>query len=294
LVELLVVIAIIGILIALLMPAVQAAREAARRSSCTNNLKQLALALHNYHGAQKVFPPAEIHGTSPPLPASSYRWGPHCYWDGYIGCWINLIFPEMERSPDYERLDFGVEPQWSSPNNQYIMTLTYPFMHCPSDPFTGLTSVWRVPENVSRIVHYYAVAGSNEFSTLPHPDGTSTYGHCNAHDGIFFNDSRMTLDRISDGASNTALLAETWGRDKKTGGDSRGMNLHAVVYFDWPPNTNHSNPWKVNSFHPGGANVALGDGSVHLIGNTIDPDVFRALATANGGENIDLGRLLGP
>ncbi|MBN2295228.1 MAG: DUF1559 domain-containing protein [Pirellulales bacterium] len=297
LVELLVVIAIIGILIALLLPAVQAAREAARRAQCSNNLKQIALGLLNYETTWQVFPPAEVH-----LRAVNGSC-PHCDWSGSIGSWTNLIFPYTENQAAYDKLDFDAHPQFSSPANVEVMQGKYPMYLCPSDPYHGLTTRWGGgDESRARILHYFAVHGSNEGSRLSYPDGTScgTYGHCNAHDGIFYNDSKTRIADILDGTSNTAMICEVWGRkypDHQTppstagnyrgGESSRGMNVHAAVFFDWTPNSYRNNPWHANSFHPGGVQCAFADGSIHFIPDAIDLVDFQAIATIAGGETVE-------
>lgn len=283
LIELLVVISIIGLLIALLLPAVQQAREASRRAQCRNNLKQLSLGLHNYADSYRGFPPGEVHGID------SRGWGPHCYWEGAIGCWENLIFPQIDQGPAYSRLDFEIRPQMDSANNRAIMELVVPVTQCPSNTYDGMTEDWlNQPGNHARILHYFAVAGSNELSALPFPDGTSnivdgqSYGHCNANDGMFFNDSATRVADVADGLSNTAMLCETWGRDGSNQ-QMRGMNLHNVLYFDATPNSDRST-WKANSFHAGGVNVAFADGSVRFLGDSVNAALFRGLSTRAGSE----------
>jgi len=293
LVELLVVITIIGILIALLLPAVQAAREAARRMHCSNNLKQIGLGILLYESTHGVFPPGEIHGG--PWNGSVYQsengGRPHCDWDGQIGCWMNLIFPFIEEQPDYDKLDFEIWPQYVLQENREVMQTPFDTFMCPSDPYRGLTTNWGPggAENRARIIHYYGVAGPTENSQLQYPGQSgSTYGHCNYHLGMFFNDSQTKIAGIRDGTSNTAMLCEVWGRSYPEhdgpGESSRGMNLHAVVYFDYTPNSNQNDPWKANSFHPGGVELLLADGSVRFVSETIDLATWRALATIQGGE----------
>ncbi len=321
LIELLVVIAIIGILIALLLPAVQAAREAARRAQCSNNLKQLGLALHNYHQANRVFPPGEVHeyGPRPGVPVAtalgnsygeSFTQYPHCHWEGQIGIWFNLIFPQMEQQAAYDLLDFKIRPQFNSPNNVEVMKMEFAFMFCPSDPYRGLTTDWGGTGRNARIVHYYGVAGSNEFAIMPHPDGSvSSYNYSSANDGIFWNDSKTRIDDITDGTSNTAMVCEVWGRRYKnhtapsgcTGESSRGMNLHSLVYLDTPPNyfvvpggscpPYKQVPWKPNGFHPGGVNMVFADGSVHFVGDYIDLNLLKAISTINRGEVVDSSKV---
>ncbi len=302
LIELLVVIAIIGILIALLLPAVQAAREAARRLQCSNNLKQIGLGLMNYENQRKVFPPGEIHGRAVNGTC------PHCDWAGAIGCWENFIFPFVELQPAYDKLNFKITPQFSSAANVEIMQGEYALFLCPSDPYRGLTTTWGGgDESRGRILHYFAVHGSNEGSLLSHPDGTScgTYGHCNGHDGIFFNDSATRIGDITDGTSNTAMICEVWARSYKNhvtpattspeylgvSESSRGMHVHSAVYFDWTPNSYRKNPWHANSFHPGGVNCVFADGSVRFISDTIDLVTFKAISTRGGGEVVDGSKL---
>ncbi|MDY0170584.1 MAG: DUF1559 domain-containing protein [Thermoguttaceae bacterium] len=302
LVELLVVIAIIGILIALLLPAVQSAREAARRLQCANNLKQIGLAILNYESAHKVFPPQEIHGGNwmPNYRFSVYS-RQHCDWEGSIGMWCNLIFPFMEQQPVYDRINFKVIPQYNDPVNVEIMNMEFNFLMCPSDPYRGLTTDWGAAGRKARIMHYYAVNGTGV--TRFHPDqvsGVGTYMHCDMGNGIFYNDSKTRIGDVTDGTSNTAMVAEVWGRlyrthstpstsdpDYRGAESSRGMNLHTAVYFTYTPNSYRKSPWYVNSFHPGGAQCVFADGSVRFLPDTIDLATFKAISTISLGEVID-------
>ena len=305
LVELLVVIAIIGILIGLLLPAVQSAREAARRMTCSNHLKQIGLAILNYESAHKVLPPQEIHGGNW---EKAYRYGiysrQHCDWEGSIGMWCNLIFPYLEQQGVYDRLNFEIVPQYDDPENVEIMEMEFNFLLCPSDPYRGLTTNWG-GDRKARIMHYYAVNGTG--ASKLHPDQTSgvgSYMHCDKGDGIFYNDSKTRIRDITDGTSNTAMVAEVWGRlyknhatpptssaDYRGNESSRGMNLHTAVYFTYTPNSYRKAPWYVNSFHPGGAQCVFADGSVRFLTDTIDLTTFKAIATRSGGEVIDGSKL---
>lgn len=268
---------------------------------CSNHLKQLGLALLNYESAHGCFPPAEIHGGSwnggyqPYVSTGGTAFGDHCSWTGQVGHWMNLIFPFAEQQAAYDKLNFEARPQYSDPDNLEVMKTIFPFFLCPSDPYRGLTS-----DGTARITHYYAVSGSSP-QGFAHPDGTLNYGHCNGNDGMFYNDSAVMMAEVRDGSSNTAMLCEVWGRVWPNGkaptgnippgypshASSRAMNLHAVVYFDWSPNSTHHNPWIANSWHPGGVHSVYADGSVHFIPDTIQLEVFQALATISGGEAID-------
>jgi prepilin-type N-terminal cleavage/methylation domain-containing protein len=322
LVELLVVVTIIGILIALLLPAVQAAREAARNSQCSNNLKQLSMGILNYESTYHVFPPSEIHGgTWMPNYRDPYKGAygatgsyQHCDWEGSIGQWCNLIFPYIEQQGAYNQLNFGTIPQFNWPGNVTVMNMLFPIFLCPSDPYTGATTEWggSGSQHTARIMHYFVVNGNNEASTVMHPDqtpGSNGYAHCNVHSGIFYNDSAVQISDITDGTSTTAMLCETWGRSFPHGvaytnpppgypttESSRGMNLHSVVFFGqngtaFLPNASHMNPWLANSFHPNGVHISCADGSVHFVSNFIDAATWMALASIKGGETIDAKKL---
>jgi len=301
-VELLVVIAILGLLMALLLPAVQGVRETARRTQCGNNMRQAALAIIASAGQQGAFPTGEDHGllSEPGYQSSRYSIS-HCSWDGQLGAWCNLILPGLEMQAVYDLIDFEIRPQYNSANNRAAMQTPIPTLLCPSDPYRGLTTNWGAggANNRAFIMNYYGVAGSLENSRVAHADGTLTdYGHCNANDGMFFNDSFVTPAHVTDGLSNTAMLCEVWGRsyvDHVTPAvrppgfgveSSRGMNLHAVVYLDWTPNSNRTNPWKANSFHLGGLQVAFGDGAVRFVSDAVSPATFKSIATIAGPNEV--------
>ena len=295
LVEVLVVIAIVATLVGLLVPAVQAARESARRSSCGNNLRQIGLAIRGYESARGRLPPGEVHGTRAEQGyAPSYAMGDHCSWDGNVGIWMNQVFPFVGEQPAFDRLDFTIRPQYASAANVTVMQQRFPAFLCPSDSYSGLTTPWQLAVNICRIAHYFAVAGSTEYSTMAHPDGTLNYGHCNANDGLFYNDSRTRLSAVTDGAAHTAMVCEVWGRkyrDHVTPATppygletSRGMMLHMYAYFDATPNATQFSPWKPNSFHPQGVTCVFADGSVRFIPDQVDATVFTGFATIAGGE----------
>jgi prepilin-type N-terminal cleavage/methylation domain-containing protein len=283
LVEMLVTISVIGVLMSLILPAVQSAREAARATECRNHLRQLGVAFQGYHAALRTFPPAEIHGN---LQRSAFS-GRHCDWVGSIGSWSAFLLPYIEQKPAYDRLDFEVFPQTGSAGNLDVMQMQFTLYQCPSDPEDGLSREWNdVPNEISRVMHYFAVSGSAEFGMPGYADGYNPPDlHCYPYDGAFYNDSRVRLSDITDGTSHTALICEVWGRTANIRPpDSRGMNLHAVAYLDHAPNSYRATPWAPNSFHPGGVHIVLGDGSVRFISENIHIGTLKGLATIAGNE----------
>lgn len=289
LVELLVVIAIIGILIALLLPAVSLAREAARRTHCTNNLKQISLGLLGFESANRVFPPAEDHGTINDAGyelSKGFKKDYHCDWTGLIGNWSNYIMPYTEAQSEFDMLDFEIRPQEAHRNNLIVAQMELPLYLCPSDPYHGLTV--GEPRWQSRIQHYFAVAGPDENNWTPFHDGPCEHFHCCKHKGTFYNDSKVRAAQVRDGLSKTALVCEVWGRLSENhdaeNEDSRGMLFHNQVYFIDKPNSRREVPWRANSFHPGGVHMAIGDGSVHFASDDITLEVFQGFSTIDGSE----------
>ena len=183
LVELLVVIAIIGVLVSLLLPAVQSAREASRRSTCANNLKQLGLALHAFHDAQQHFPPGR--GGPAPLVFS-----PHAF-----------ILPYVEQGGLFGELSLTTSPAdlviagvaYSGQANLTAATQVVPVLQCPTDPADG-----RVPGQTFGGTNYAACTGS----------GTITFGTLVASDGVFYTTSATRFADLLDGSSNTAAFSE--------------------------------------------------------------------------------------
>jgi prepilin-type N-terminal cleavage/methylation domain-containing protein len=291
LVELLVVIAIIGILVALLLPAIQAAREAARRSQCTNNLKQIGIALHNYHDTYRSFPSGYIRIGAPA------GWG-----------WPALILPFMEQQALYDEI--GVQrtrlhalinnnPPYNQNNNNNPLRTELKAYRCPSDSgaqggvvvndrrFDG----WNYNDMRPGVSNYMAVAGNRDMNN------NGSCNPCLPRDsyGPFFHNSEITFADILDGSSNQLMVGEretkncrsgTWiGIRNAEGTGSRGTpyvlgwsgpRLNQPVGGVFPswgaggpaPNSVGCGEG-FSSFHPGGALFVLGDGKVRFVSDDI-------------------------
>jgi prepilin-type N-terminal cleavage/methylation domain-containing protein/prepilin-type processing-associated H-X9-DG protein len=316
LVELLVVIAIIGILIALLLPAVQAAREAARRAQCSNNLKQVGLALHNFHAARRQFP----YGQKYKLGIGSNSWKDR-------DCWFQWILPYVEQQALWDSYRANLEAGgsvWWTPNRWTAL----PTFMCPSDPANPkiLTSGWSEspggqPDNSQGFSgNYSAECCSTVFNPSEDPEGKD-------RDGIFYAGSQTRIGDIKDGSSNTLLAGEIilvtdvmageqigGGESANQHHDNRGRywNVHqGTTLFStlYPPNTTVGDRcnWCINkrqapcqslgsdnlvfslrSYHPGGVNVVLADGSVRFLSDSVDAVLYRALGTREGGETVNV------
>jgi prepilin-type N-terminal cleavage/methylation domain-containing protein/prepilin-type processing-associated H-X9-DG protein len=298
LVELLVVIAIIGVLVALLLPAVQSAREAARGFQCKNNLKNLALGLHNYHETNQAFPPGIEFGT---------------WWQAVWG-WSYHVLPQIEQQSLRDRLAKGVLSDNRSLEDVFFEGLRAPYdpevipalqtplsiFRCPSDSTPALLPAYtngdvplrpwdskgrsRAPKDFEPATSNYV--GSKGFMYGMNCDPDSRIG-CE-DTGMFFIDSKINIKHITDGTSNTLLLGE---RDQR-------CNAATWIGSISPPDINHkrghfqvaTSRWGINrpereitywwrgceagfsSTHPGGANFAMADASVRFISEEIDTD----------------------
>src|SRR5262249_52376039 len=186
LIELLVVIPIIAVLVSLLLPAVQNAREAARRTQCRNNLKQLGVALHNYHTAHNVFPPGYVAGAA--WPATTNGWS-----------FYSQLLPYLDQSPLYEKINFNLPVE--DPANQPVVGVILPALICPTDLIDGTFAITDATGNViipaAAPISYAATVG-DDASEADGPTGN----------GTFYRNSRTRISDIIDGTSTTVLAGE--------------------------------------------------------------------------------------
>jgi prepilin-type N-terminal cleavage/methylation domain-containing protein/prepilin-type processing-associated H-X9-DG protein len=331
LIELLVVIAIIAVLIGLLVPAVQKVREAANRMSCTNKLKQLALALHNYHDQYMVFPPGgilknittgQVLDFCPPAgPTGGNSNGRGTERAG----WSVLILPFMEQDNLYRQFDieanfparFLQAPPAALPTSTRNKTIMYStpmnIYFCPSNPRSTPPSVH---------TDYVAVMGGGPLTGTPNtpavflPRCTGTGATANRmyfNNGLFFQNSRTRIADITDGTTNTYMLGETWymripsDRDVGTNYPSWAAAIDALGQVNASYQTMISATRAINSpqpphpsgglvftdsqyfmttfasYHSGGCNMGMADGSVRFFSQNLDLNIHRALGARNDG-----------
>lgn len=300
LIELLVVIAIIGILIALLLPAVQQAREAARRTSCKNNLKQVGIALHNYHDVHGVFPPGWI----------GVEDGLHAAHDGDNGSgWALQILPFIDQANLWQKFDS--HHSIAEEVNESILVVTLPTFVCPSDPQPRIFHVeaddhehghdsanlqddheHEEGEMDLPTANYVGVFGPEELHICEdHADhNTQCVGA-----GVFFHNSSVGINDIVDGTSSTMAVGERRS-DRDLGWYSTwvGVPPGGVEAFqrvlgsaDHTPNHPDAHFDDFSSRHIGGAQFVFADGHVRFIGEGIEPAVYKAIATIHGHEVVD-------
>ena len=320
LIELLVVIAIIAILVSLLLPAVQQAREAARRSTCKNNLKQIGLALHNYHDVHGCFPVGGLYNSR----------GAN---------WRAFLLPFLEQGPAYDQINFETEGFWahSGPftGNPVLQTLRVPVYACPSSPH-GMTNMAEVPLSgfaatgaASMVMDYVGISGAT-----PDPGGRT--GVCTADNiasgGTYCNNGMLAVyfskkfRDCTDGTSNTLIIAEQSGN---VGGVENSANplggwhgwvnnsgeqmlastplssltslnayMGGMTTVRFAPNAfwksgapaSASSEYEVNtilnSFHKGGIQGVLCDGSVRFLSENINLDTLLQLSVRDDGRVI--------
>jgi prepilin-type N-terminal cleavage/methylation domain-containing protein/prepilin-type processing-associated H-X9-DG protein len=307
LIELLVVIAIIGILVALLLPAVQQAREAARRTQCKNNLKQIGLAIHNYADTHRVLPLC-LNATSKPISVHAY------------------LLPFLDQTPLYQRINFNVN--WTDPANAQVVGTRLEVFNCPSDATSAVPAGWAgtaYRANQGSEILY----GNN--TTVPASD--PNYGRP-ASNGVFVPGLSLLMADIRDGMSNTAAFSEhplgdfSQGMSSPTDTfrpgtypttadeailqcnaiDPKNLSFQGVsnVGAPWmqsyhsttqyfhvgPPNSRSCMfpPGRISttakSYHTGGVHVQMCDGSVRFVSDNINLETWRAIGTRAGREVV--------
>jgi len=283
LIELLVVIAIIAVLIALLLPAVQQAREAARRSQCKNNMRQLGLALHNYHDTLNTFPPGYVSaGTSGHQVDAINGFG-----------WGAMILPYLEQSNLYNQIQFSsrIHDGTSTTGNQSLLKTSLGTFLCPSDPSSP---TWSLKDRTTPTTTLAEVATSNYPGLFGLREIEDCYSlpsgvQCRS-EGLFYQNSRVKIRDITDGTTNTLVIGERqFNRFPGTWSGAVPQAESAIErilgHADHVPNSNvHHEDF--GSAHVGGCHFTMGDGSVRFISENIDVGTFQRLGTIGGGEVV--------
>jgi prepilin-type N-terminal cleavage/methylation domain-containing protein/prepilin-type processing-associated H-X9-DG protein len=292
LIELLITLSIIAVLIGLLLPAIQKAREAAARNKCANNMKEIALAVHSYESSH-IYIPYDTQEYN------SRRWK---QWviqsDRSSWSWLARVLPYLEQNDLYSEANIPINTLGQSSTS---ISMSIPVFLCPSDgdrinPSFDRGNLEGIPVGVT---NYKGVSGSNWCWGTYYNLGPS--GNCNglhSGDGMFYRDDgdrRLSLNQITDGLSSTYMVGE----------DIPNLNIHcswpyannAVGTCAIPPNTGLTHPtynpnrwqylYSFRSRHPGGLQFAYADGSVHFVNEQISWTIYRAMSTIRGGEVVN-------
>jgi len=326
LIELLVVISIIAVLISLLLPAVQNAREAGRRAQCANNLKQIGLALHNYETTHSALPPAKIYSSS------------CARINGTFGLILNttgftMMLPQLEQEVLYNAYNFnqtsanavfgfnntgpnGVLMGDSIVNTTVVRTLIGTFA-CPSDQAPEVDTNLDLLTCCLRTYSHEEARRSNyllcsAFYTDLDCPGDAKVSPDRYLRGVFYSDISSQFRDIRDGTSTTCMVGESpqihydprmgpyWGSGTHTSTHGRVVPPSRPEYIYWMPNAAWRDPnWSsdfntrklpyayvMGSMHSGGLNVVFADGSVHFLKNNINPNIWWGLQTMRGSEII--------
>ena len=318
LVELLVVIAIIGILISMLLPAVQAVREAARRTACLNNMRQLGLSLHNYESAHRAFPPSRLEPDGQVIPPSQSG---NSRAQTAFQSWTTLLLPFIEQGNLASQFDY--QAAWfdaSSSENFNVISTNLAIYKCPSSPSVEGADAYHCVGAAAGDYGSINEVKRKVFTDILGVDAPGVAGRI----GLLAKFVKNRISAVSDGTSNTLYVAECAGQPevyiasgRMTMEDFGNYTDDKVVEFNgtlvptdgtgWAdPNCGFSingasndgleksGPRMINainvseaySFHEGGANFAMADGSTHFISDSISPKTFVALCTRAGGEVV--------
>lgn len=288
LVELLVSIAIIGILIAILLPAVQFAREAARLASCRNHLRQIGLAFHQYEGQRKAYPPSSTTFIENGIWSSS----PQSY---HLHSWASLILPHLEQGNLHSLVDYRASSLDAA--NRAAASTIVPVYRCPSyvGPDYSQESRYVQLSPAFALRNYVALGATTIDKLWKEPDGA-----------IYWQAETRPRDLV-DGLSHTFFLAETREQNAAVWIDGSTASLSSLIYD--PNSATFSDSvvslnyqpyypsggqgidclWGPSSMHPAGALHLLADGSVQFIKDSIESEIYEALTTRAGGEGLDAG-----
>ena len=270
LIELLVVVAIIGVLIALLLPAVQAAREATRRVSCFNNLHQIVIGLHGYHEAHECFPPGGIEHRAMINPETDKRYGS----SGRQLAWSAFLLPFIGQEPLCERIDFG--SPFDSEANAAAAAVSISTYLCPSVARTELLIDGRGATDYGGIYGERIQFPGQPARQNEPPKGVMLYNRA------------ISIREIEDGTSYTLIVAEDSGWED--GQWINGLNVFDQRYAINRPADPANGVYlenEIRSQHPGGANGAFCDGSARFLNETMQLQTLAAICTRAGGELVD-------